>query len=59
MSRMFPEKIIRSATEVISPGSFNLAAALSSELTAAGAADYDAVMIVYNSFANAATYNQY
>lgn len=59
MARMFPAKILRAATEVISPGSFNLAAALSSELTAAGAADYDAIMIVNNSFVNAATYHQY
>lgn len=59
MSRVFPEKIVRTATDVIAPGNFNLAAALSAELTAAGAAEYDAVMIVYNSFVNAAVYNQY
>ncbi len=59
LSRAIPDKIIRTATEVAAPGSYNLAAALSSELTAAGAADYDAVVIVYNSFVNAATYKQY
>ena len=59
LNRAIPEKIVRTATEVIAPGSFNLAAALSSELTAAGSADYDAVVIVYNSFVNAATYKQY
>jgi len=59
MARSFPEKIIRGATDIVSPGNFNLAAALSAELTAAGAADYDAVMIVYNSYVNAATYHQY
>lgn len=59
LSRAIPDKIIRTATEVMAPGSYNLAAALSSELTAAGAADYDAVVIVYNSFVNAATYKQY
>ena len=59
MSRAFPEKVTRAATEVVSPGNFNLAAALSSEIVAAGAADYDAVMIVYNSFVNAAVYKQY
>jgi len=59
MSRVFPEKIVRTATDVIAPGNFNLAAALSAELTAAGAAEYDAVIIVYNSFVNAAVYNQY
>ena len=59
LSRAIPEKIVRTATEVQAPGSYNLAAALSSELTAAGAADYDAVVIIYNSFVNAATYKQY
>jgi len=59
LNRAIPESIKRAATEVESPGNFNLAAALSAELTAAGAADYDAVMIVYNSFVNAAVYNQY
>lgn len=59
LSRAIPEKIVRTATEVAAPGSYNLAAALSSELTAAGAADYDAVVVIYNSFVNAATYKQY
>jgi len=59
LSRIAPEKITRCVTEVISPGNFNLAAAFSSEISAAGAADYDAVMIVYNSYVNAAVYNQY
>jgi len=59
MARMFPEKITRTATEVEAPGNFNLAAALSSEIVAAGASDYDAVMIVYNSYVNAAVYKQY
>lgn len=59
MARAFPKKVTRAATEVVSPGNFNLAAALSSEIVAAGAADYDAVMIVYNSYVNAAVYKQY
>jgi F-type H+-transporting ATPase subunit gamma len=59
MNRVIPEKIIRACTEIQAPGSFNLAAALSAELTAAGAADYDAVVIIYNSYVNAAVYNQY
>mmetsp|Transcript_2412 Transcript_2412/g.3385 ORF Transcript_2412/g.3385 Transcript_2412/m.3385 type:complete len:298 (-) Transcript_2412:157-1050(-) len=58
MKRLLAGKIIRSATEVQSPGSFTLASALSSELIAAGAMNYDAVMIVYNSFVNAAVYEQ-
>lgn len=59
MNRSFPKKIIRACTEVEAPGSFNLAAALSAEIAAVGGADYDAVMIVYNSFVNKASYNQY
>lgn len=51
-------KISRSATDVVSPGTFALAASLASEIMAAGATDYDAVMLMYNSFKNAATYNQ-
>jgi len=57
LARAIPEKIVRSATEVVAPGNFNLAAALSSEVAAAGK-DYDAVMILYNSFVNAAVYKQ-
>lgn len=59
LARAVPEKILRTATEVVSPGTFTLAAALSAELVAANAADYDAVVIMYNSYVNAATYNQY
>jgi F-type H+-transporting ATPase subunit gamma len=58
LSRTHGSYITRSATDVISPGSFTLASALAGELVAAGAQDYDAVVIVYNSFVNAAVYNQ-
>ena len=58
LRRTHGDKILRSATDVVAPGSFALASALASELMAAGAEDYDAVVLVYNSFVNAATYNQ-
>lgn len=58
MARMVPGHIVRTVTEVESPGNFNLAAAIAAEVAAAGK-DYDAVMIVYNSFVNVATYKQY
>jgi len=59
MARMVgTQAIVRTATQVESPGNYNLAAALSSEIVAAGAADYDAVMILYNSFKNKAVYEQ-
>uniref|UniRef100_A0A7S4JIM4 ATP synthase subunit gamma, mitochondrial n=1 Tax=Odontella aurita TaxID=265563 RepID=A0A7S4JIM4_9STRA len=58
LKRMFGEKIKRSATDVVAPGTFNLAAALSAELVAADVADYDAVVIIYNSYVNPAVYKQ-
>lgn len=58
LRRTHGDSITRSATEVISPGNFTLASALASELMAAGAEDYDAICIVYNSFVNPAVYNQ-
>jgi F-type H+-transporting ATPase subunit gamma len=58
LNRNIPEKITRSCTEVISPGNFALASALSAELIAAGASDYDGVVIFYNSYVNSAVYKQ-
>jgi F-type H+-transporting ATPase subunit gamma len=58
MRRVFADNIKRTATDVVSPGTFALASALASEVAAAGAADYDAVMIIYNSYINAAVYKQ-
>jgi len=58
LRRTHGDKILRSATDVAAPGSFTLASALAGELMAAGAEDYDAICIVYNSFVNAAVYKQ-
>lgn len=59
MKRLAPENIKRSATDVVSPGTFALASGLASELIAQGAAeDYDAVVLIYNKYINAATYTQ-
>lgn len=59
LRRDFRDNIVRAATDVVAPGNFSLAAALTSEIMAAGAAtDYDAVVLMYNSFKNKATYNQ-
>lgn len=58
MRRMLGEKILRSATEIESPGTYSLATALASELITAGVADYDGVVLVYNSYVNAAVYKQ-
>ena len=58
LARAVPDKVVKTVTEVVSPGNFNLAAAIASEVAAVGD-DYDAIMIVHNSFVNAATYNQY
>jgi len=60
MARAIPEQIKRTMTEVQSPGSFTLASALASEIMeAAKGEDYDAVMILYNSYVNAAVYKQH
>jgi F-type H+-transporting ATPase subunit gamma len=58
LNRTHSSSIIRTATDVVSPGSFGLASGLASEIMAVGAEDYDAVVIVYNSFVNKATYKQ-
>eukprot|EP00816_Leptocylindrus_hargravesii_P007165 CAMPEP_0196824924 /NCGR_PEP_ID=MMETSP1362-20130617/92763_1 /TAXON_ID=163516 /ORGANISM="Leptocylindrus danicus, Strain CCMP1856" /LENGTH=306 /DNA_ID=CAMNT_0042205285 /DNA_START=1749 /DNA_END=2669 /DNA_ORIENTATION=- len=57
LRRLFGEHIKRSATEVVAPGSFALTSALASEI-AAVSGDYDAIVIIYNSYVNAAVYNQ-
>jgi F-type H+-transporting ATPase subunit gamma len=58
LRRFVGEKILRSATDVVSPGSYALASALATELMVAGAADYDAVVMIYNAYVNAAVYKQ-
>jgi len=58
LNRNLADKITRSATDVQSPGTYSLASALSTEIMAAGAEDYDAVVLVYNSFKNSALYHQ-
>merc|ERR1719491_82691 len=58
LRRFVPDQIIRTATEVVSPGNFSLASALSTEIMQAGATDYDAVLFMYNSYVNAAVYKQ-
>jgi len=58
MRRNLGDNISRTATEVVSPGTYSLASALSSELISSGAEDYDAIVMVYNSYVNAAVYNQ-
>jgi F-type H+-transporting ATPase subunit gamma len=59
LRRTHGDTIIRSATEVITPGSFGLASALATEVMAVCAdSDYDAVVLVYNSYVNAAVYKQ-
>lgn len=58
MKRTLAEKIQRTATDVVAPGTFTLASALATELIEAGAMDYDAVVLIYNSYVNAAVYKQ-
>lgn len=58
LARVHGDAITLALTEVQSPGTYTLAGALASELVANGAGDYDAVVLLYNAFKNAATYNQ-
>jgi F-type H+-transporting ATPase subunit gamma len=58
LRRFHGDLIKMSVTEMQAPGNFTLAAAVASELIAAGAHDYDAVVIIYNAYQNAATYYQ-
>jgi F-type H+-transporting ATPase subunit gamma len=58
LKRFVPEKINLSLTDVVAPGTFSLASALATELIKQGAGDYDAVVMVYNEFVNAAVYKQ-
>lgn len=58
MGRVLGDKMKRTATDVVSPGTYDLAAALTSEVIAAGAADYDAVVLVNNTYVNSAVYKQ-
>lgn len=58
MRRTLADKIVRSATDVVAPGTFALASAFAAELMAANAMEYDAVVLIYNSYVNAAVYKQ-
>ena len=58
LKRFVSDKISVSLTDIQSPGNFAMASALASELIQVGAADYDAVVLVYNEFVNAAVYKQ-
>lgn len=58
LRRIHSDQIKLSLTEVESPGNYTLAGSIASDLIAAGAGDYDAVVIMYNAFVNKATYNQ-
>lgn len=58
LRRQHADHIKLAMTEVQAPGNFTLAGAIASELIANGAGDYDAVVIMYNAFKNAATYHQ-
>lgn len=58
LRRFMGKEIKRSLTDIIAPGTFTLASALATEIIAAGGKDYDAIVMFYNSYVNAATYNQ-
>ena len=58
LRRAIPDKIVRTDTDIVAPGTFALASSLAMELAAVGASDYDAVVLMYNHFLNPALYKQ-
>jgi len=59
LRRALSSHIVKSATELLAPGSFTLASAIATELMSLGVAqDYDGVVLVYNSYVNPAVYKQ-
>lgn len=59
LRRVYGDKIVRSATDIVSPGTFALATGLSEEvLTAYNEGDYDAIVLMYNHYINPAVYDQ-
>ncbi|GMI17838.1 hypothetical protein TrLO_g14164 [Triparma laevis f. longispina] len=57
MRRMVGDKLVSAATEVVTPYSFDLSAAITAEVLAAGN-DYSCIVILHNKFVNSATYIQ-
>jgi F-type H+-transporting ATPase subunit gamma len=59
LRRAIGSHIVRSATDVAAPGTFALASSLASEIMAAFAdKEYDAIVLMYNHYLNAALYKQ-
>jgi F-type H+-transporting ATPase subunit gamma len=58
LTRVLGKNIKLSIAFASSPGTISLAAGLKDEVSAAGASEYDAVMIIYNTYVNAAVYKQ-
>ena len=60
LRRVFSDKIVRSATDVVAPGTFALAAGLANEVMSVyKAKEYDAIVLIYNHYVNPAVYHQY
>lgn len=59
LRRTHSELIKKSLTDNIPPGTYGMASSLASDIiSAGGATDYDAIMIMYNSYVNPAVYKQ-
>lgn len=58
MRRTLADLIKHSATDIVTPGTFALASGLATEIIDAGGKDYDAILVFYNHFVNAAVYKQ-
>jgi len=59
IKRLLGDHVTKTMTGVVSPGTYGLAAALASDIIAAGgASNYDAIVLMYNSYVNPAVYKQ-
>mmetsp|Transcript_17333 Transcript_17333/g.28783 ORF Transcript_17333/g.28783 Transcript_17333/m.28783 type:complete len:284 (+) Transcript_17333:428-1279(+) len=59
LRRAYGSQIVRSATDIVAPGTFALASSLANEvLSAYKEGDYDAIVLLYNHYVNPAVYDQ-
>jgi F-type H+-transporting ATPase subunit gamma len=59
LRRVYGDQIVRSATDIVAPGTFSLGCGLADEIISAyKGGDYDAIVLLYNHYLNPAVYNQ-
>jgi len=59
MRRLFADRIVTSATDIVAPGTFSLASGLANEISNVfKGKDYEAIVIIHNHYVNPALYQQ-